>query len=639
MGGWIRWAAAVAAGVLALAVTGAAAAGAATKPAARPQLHSFRSDAELAAFLKRRAPRGYGGPVAAPPSGVEEIVVTGSMAAPSITNNQEAGVDEGDIVKLTGDLLVVLRRGRLFTVSIAGGGLRPVDWIAAYPPQSGGHGWYDEMLVLGRQVVVIGYSYGSEATEISRFRIAPDGRLAFQDAYQLRSSDYYSSRNYASRLIGSKLIFYTPLYLGWSRNPLETMPAMRRWGREEPIGAFKRIAPPSRVFIPDALYRSSKLEIEALHTVTSCDLAAPVMTCEATGVLGPRSRNFYVSRRSVYVWASGDWDEDETPKGLAPSFLFRLPLSRAAPSALGVRGAPVDQFSFREDAADGALNVLVRSSGGGDAMWRSEFVEGAVALLRLPLSRFAGGPRDAPASAYRLLPRLSGVDDEGSFANRFVGDHVLYGAGRGWTNAGPTSGVLVAAPVRGGPARRLALEQGVDRIEVMGPSALVVGGKGDDLAFTAITLDGPGAPRVTDTYVLAAASEGETRSHAFFYRPDPGSPGGATGVLGLPVTRPGRPAYRQLFESSAAMLFLRRQPQAFARLGELAAAQEGFTADACVASCTDWYGNARPIFVGRRTFALLGYELVEGVVTPTGVSERARVNFAPKPSEIRKRAE
>ena len=31
-----------------------------------------------------------------------------------------------------------------------------------------------------------------------------------------------------------------------------------------------------------------------------------------------------------------------------------------------------------------------------------------------------------------------------------------------------------------------------------------------------------------------------------------------------------------------------------------------------VASCVDWYGNARPIFLGDRMFALLGYELVEG---------------------------
>jgi len=44
----------------------------------------------------------------------------------SITNTQEAGVDEGGIVKLHGDHLVVLRRGRLFTVKIGDGALQPI---------------------------------------------------------------------------------------------------------------------------------------------------------------------------------------------------------------------------------------------------------------------------------------------------------------------------------------------------------------------------------------------------------------------------------------------------------------------------------------------------------------------------------
>ena len=34
--------------------------------------------------------------------------------------------------------------------------------------------------------------------------------------------------------------------------------------------------------------------------------------------------------------------------------------------------------------------------------------------------------------------------------------------------------------------------------------------------------------------------------------------------------------------------------------------------DGCKAWCVDWYGNARPIFLGERVFALLGYEIVEG---------------------------
>jgi hypothetical protein len=34
----------------------------------------------------------------------------------------------------------------------------------------------------------------------------------------------------------------------------------------------------------------------------------------------------------------------------------------------------------------------------------------------------------------------------------------------------------------------------------------------------------------------------------------------------------------------------------------------------CKASCLDWYGNARPLFIGNRVFASLGYELVQGSI-------------------------
>jgi hypothetical protein len=43
----------------------------------------------------------------------------------------------------------------------------------------------------------------------------------------------------------------------------------------------------------------------------------------------------------------------------------------------------------------------------------------------------------------------------------------------------------------------------------------------------------------------------------------------------------------------------------------------------------DWYGNARPIFLRGRIFALLGYELVEGAVRRDAIREVQRANFAP----------
>jgi hypothetical protein len=44
-------------------------------------------------------------------------------------------------------------------------------------------------------------------------------------------------------------------------------------------------------------------------------------------------------------------------------------------------------------------------------------------------------------------------------------------------------------------------------------------------------------------------------------------------------------------------------------------------------SCVDWYGNARPLFVGGRVFALLGYELVEGVFKEGRIQELRRMDF------------
>src|SRR5450830_502911 len=148
-------------------------------------------------------------------------------AAESVTNVQTAGVDEGGIVKLHGKHLAMLRRGKLFTVQVGGNALQPVSSLDAYAPGSDPSGsWYDEMLIDGDTLVVIGYSYSRGGTEIGLFDIDADGKLAYRATYHLRSNDYYSSRNYASRLIGSKLVFYSPLSLNLRRgDPFGGFPA------------------------------------------------------------------------------------------------------------------------------------------------------------------------------------------------------------------------------------------------------------------------------------------------------------------------------------------------------------------------------------------------------------------------------
>lgn len=598
----------------------------AATPAASP-MQSFASDASLKAFFKAR----YRAPsvlhdLAPASAAVEEapeasIVVTGALAQ-SITNTQEADVDEGGIVKVHGNHLVILRRGRLFTVALGDRSMRAVSAINAFPPGTDGeNAWYDEMLVSGDRVLVIGFTYGRGGTEINRFRIDAAGNLRAEDSYHLRSDDYYSASNYASRLIGDKLIFYTPLRLG-GRDIIDGLPALRRWNGKEDA-PFRRITPAARVFLPEPLRRDKDSDVSTLHTVTVCTVSKPVMDCTATGVLGSSSRSFYVSGKAVYVWIS---DAISGRKGVADrALVYRLPLDGGQPGAVQAWGGPVDQFSFREDRAAASLDVVVRADTGGDRMWRPVVSYGDAALARLALSQFGDGRTVAGAGQYRSLPLPS--DDKWGFHNRFVGSHLVYAAGEwgGETNAQ----TVFVAPVAGGAVTRITAPHAVDRIDITGTDAMVIGNdEAGRLGFTSILL--PGAA-LGDSYFLAAAREGESRSQAFFFRPDPDSPDGASGIVGLPVMRElAESAVNRFLGSGSAVAFLRRNDRQLRAAGELVAQPASARDDGCVASCVDWYGNARPIFLNGRIFALMGYELVEGRLEDGRIREIARLDFAPR---------
>ncbi|MDX6498617.1 MAG: hypothetical protein QOG23_1877 [Blastocatellia bacterium] len=542
----------------------------------------------------------------------------------SITNTQHAGVDEGGIVKLHGDHLVVLRRGRLFTVAIGDNALKPISAVNAFGPDIDPRStWYDEMLVSADTVAVIGYSYERGGTEVGLFNIDGAGSLSYRSTYHLRSNDYYSSRNYASRLIGSKLIFYTPLYLSpYSDDPSGQFPAVRKWHKGATAAEFQRIVSATHIYRPERPINASYGV--ALHTVTVCDLAQNDFKCDATAVLGPAGRVFYVSPESVYVWTT-DWSR-YGQESKAASTLYRMPLDGSSPSAIGVSGSPVDQFSFLE-SEDKHLNVLVRSGSAGEGMWGAEVAAGDVALMRLPLSSFNDGSQNASSWSYHPLPKPAGY----TFQNRFVGNYLLYGTGSGWGAPQNNKANLYAVNWTDGETTELALKHGVDRIEALGSDAIVVGTDGKDLHFTSVRLGD--SPEVADEFIRKDASQGELRSQGFFYKPD----GADSGVLGLPISVPGRSGYQHLFQGSAAILFLRNQSLHFEELGELGAESDKAVDDGCRASCVDWYGNSRPLFVRGRVLALLGYEIVEGSLKDGRMRETRRINYAPQRTQITSR--
>lgn len=530
----------------------------------------------------------------------------------SITNNQEQGVDEGGIVKVHGDHLVVLRRGRLFTVRVGGDRLDPIAVLdVPRTTRRRDHAWYDEMLIHDGTIVVIGYSYKLRATELALFRIDPQGGLSRAGSFFLSSSDYFSSRNYASRLIGDKLVFYVPQWQppGAPSRP----PSIWRPDDERPRrGAWAPLLDDSEI-VPG-------LGGDVIHAVVTCDLSPTRLGCEARGIRGGSARSFYVSPSAVYVWAEGPdyiWESSRANEGA----LFRLPLDGGPMTGIRAQGMPVDQFSFRE--ADGQLRVVVRDAGYGDGMWRGEWAGGPLRLLHLPLAALDGRMVAAPSGLYRELP--APADASGSLHNRFVGEYLLYGTGRTWGwNGDPSAGevLVVAADQADAAVERVPLDHPVDRIEALGDAALVVGGDRQALRLTSLAL-GPHTEAVGH-FTLLGVDQGELRSHGFFFRPsEPGE-----GILGLPVRAAWEPGAAHLWKPSLGLLFLRVDDLALTRMGLLPADLQAGRGERCVSSCVDWYGNSRPIFLGERIFALLGYEVVEGEIVGRAIRERRRIDMS-----------
>jgi hypothetical protein len=528
----------------------------------------------------------------------------------SITNNQVANVDEGDIVKASGDDLIILRRGHLFRVSTANNSLRRVGHAPAFAPGTQPGDWYDELLVDGDIALVLGYSYQAEATEVNRFRLERGGAIRYLDTFYLRSDDYYSSENYATRLVNGRFVMYVPMNLtdGDMR-----LPAVRL-GR---AGGFRTMLDFTSVFATSGERASS-----TLHAVLQCDVHAARVECSAHGVMGASSRTFYVSNSAVYVWTTED-EYGPRAAGEPPprSWVVRMPHAAGAQAgAAQIHGGPVDQFAF--DERDGALHLLLRDESRGDGMWSGRRAGGGISALRIPLARMDGTVTDAPAQAYTMLVSASPY---GAFKERWIGEWAVFStssyAGRGHFR--------MRAPIDEQPPKlfayrstdqrlfELRTEQRVERIEPLGQHALVVGPGADGLVLTPIALDGA-SPEPYAALRLPGVSQGETRSHGFFFNPS----GPREGVFGIATTAPSSDGEGP---GSSDVSFFRVEQLALRSIGTVAARARRDSR--CSTSCYDWYGNTRPIFWGDRVFALMGDEVVEAQLAQQALTERRRIDY------------
>lgn len=608
-----------------------------------PTLRRFPSTAAFQRYVKSlRRQRSYDIPmpmmVPAPMAVAEPAAEADSAPGnPEITNNQNVGVDEGGIVKQIGRHLVILQDGRVFAVDLgkaAGDPMRLTGRIDVYRSEEKAASWYDEMLVLGDRVLVTAYNYKENASEITVLRLSPEGKLRREGRFLLSSNDYYSTENYATRLVGDSLVFYAPLPLA-SYGPFE-WPRIRRAAGDGEAGRGDALIRATDVYAPPG-----RIDDPVLHTVSICPLRA-TLDCRTTAFVGAPMREFYVSPADAFLWIGAPdgmpWAIDYAnrrrlacPAGqergeTAPATLYRLPLDGGPVGAVAVDGVPADQFAF--DSKDGRFRALL-----GDAFTgcKAGGAPSNLALLDIPLTAFGAQLRHVAPRAYAPVPGIAG----GQLENRFVGDWLIYGGRESWSSAAPddrqrlASTLFAVSLADPRDVRRLALPHNAIRIERAGMDAVVTGyrnAEGLSLSYVALGRD----PRRTATAMLAGRFESEGRSHAF----NAWVPRDAPGLLGIPTTRREWRSGRGWSDSESSDL-------SFVAIGadrSLAAAGELSTQGrrpspgyVCKVSCVDWYGNSRPIFTGGRIFALMGTELVEGRLRDGRIREAGRVDLTGRP--------
>jgi hypothetical protein len=485
------------------------------------------------------------------------------------------------------------------------------------------------MLTSGNRVLVTGYSYAENASEVTVFALGDDGQLTREATYYITSNDYYDVENYATRLVNGNLVIYTPLdVMSINANARPNWPIIRRWVRD---GAERRaVTTPGRpLFDAMDIYKPvQSTRAPLIHSVSVCplggDLSGDELECRTTAFVAAQDREFYVSTSDIYLWVTRGWADADACAGATSSTVFQVPLNGAAPRAVHADGEPISQLAL--DSSPTEFRALVNADPSACPHGAPDHLN----YVRIPFSSFSTTPRAAPRSAYTETP----YPGSNTYEIRFTPTHVVYGARNSYGSSPPQengaaqSGTVVAVPLdRPRNATTISAPHNIIRVERAGGDVILTGYRTDaGLSVSLLDLT-PRTPRIAQTRLLENRYESEGRSHAFnaLVREE------GNGIMGLPTVSRVKQGTRWHWRSEASDIsYLTVNAQ-----NELADAGQ-FRADPnardpnyqCEVSCVDWYGNTRALFIGDRVFGLSATELIEGSLQNGRVVERQRLNLS-----------
>jgi hypothetical protein len=549
-----------------------------------------------------------------------------------ITNNQEKGVDEGGIVKNIGDSLIVLRQGVVYVSAVAGGTLKQSDaQFVAPTEQLKNDVWYDEMLVSGDRIYVIGFrthglgdaataggecpSKVTSGTEINSFRLA-DGKLVRLKTTYLRSYDYYSNSDYASRMVDGKMVLSFPVSaFEWCEKSSDYVAVTPKYLSYDVKAGFVEQGP---LFSHDQVIPNIEdVFAPVYHTTLSCDLPDDgSLSCKGSALISDTMPYKYVTPERIYL--------------MNATKLFAVSLHDMSYKVHAVKGRPLNQFSFAERGD--VLHLLTTSplsrptSPTPNMMpeMMLPMTEDKIELLQLPLADFDAAGQQDLAGKVRVLSSEEERDLE-LYQNRFVGDFLTY------ATSSQRGQSIHAIDLISGKSRQMDLSQGtVSRLEAALDQGLFVALESDkpqtesgpQSKLTVMLIDLKAEKPDLTGLDLGTFMNGESRSHGFFARrQEDGS-----ALIGLAVLSEKAGSASMLRDGSLAGVAFIRGSSDY-KLTSLGTVVAGGGQENCASSCVDWYGNTRPIFLSNRIFGLTGNELIEASLMGDKITEVSRMRL------------
>ncbi len=512
----------------------------------------------------------------------------------NITNNQESSVDEGGIVKNIDDFLVTLRHGKLFVTNIKDELKQTNSMLVAPTKNLQANVWYDEMLVKGNIIIVTAYRYsvpgiGGGATEVSLFSLESNGKLKRGAVHFYESYDYFSGSNYSSRLVNGKLVMFTPVNFrhqyGKKLNYRDIMPSISKLSSEYKAVRKREVVSWEKMYIPLEIPKYYSLVMNVMHR---CEInSIDAIDCDSSGVLDNMYGTRYVSSKNMYIY--GDQK------------IYKWSLEDMSLSVHKIIGYPSDRFAFKEkgDVLNIAVNVDASQLREGDEALSE------MQMLQINLSDFSNKVNVNSDVKSLLTPLNTRSFSKIRFNNEtalIVENSDFYDYDTNFLSSKRESkAVFFDLGSKAVSTVSLSSMGSVNRIELLGSSRFLVSSSvSNGLKFTA--LDSKSNRELSST-VLSKTSEGESRSHGFFFKPS--ETGGYFGIAELSHSE------RYSYASSANVGYYEFNASK-GEINPLGVAQsQSIDSNVCASSCVGWYGNTRPVFIGNDVYALMGYEIVK----------------------------